>query len=182
MQTTIEVDEFPVFNRYSGAEIFVIDDEQIVVDTLTHYLQSAGFEKVSGFSDAAEAVTNMRLVSPDLIITDIRMPGMSGKRVTKIVRGFPQLSHVPVIAVTSDSRSETLDSIIQAGAESVLLKPVTRELLINRALHAIDEAIELEQSRYSSDEYADNSDHPTKSWPRKSANDKRWRRRRNRFR
>jgi len=140
MNTNIAVEEFKQKNKYAGSEIFIIDDEQLVVDTLTYFLRSAGFRRVQGFADSAEAMTKMRFVRPDVIFTDIRMPGMSGNAFTKMARGLPHLQNVPIIAFTADHSFEASREIIDAGAESVLIKPVAREILIQRTVQAIESA------------------------------------------
>ncbi|QEG22498.1 response regulator [Mariniblastus fucicola] len=144
METNIATEELPTRNKYAAAEIFVIDDEQLVVDTLTYFLRSAGFENVHGFCDSSEAISQIRFTRPDVVFTDIRMPGLDGNMITKMVRSFPHLYSVPIIAITADPNFDVSKSIISAGAESVLIKPVSREILIQRAVQAIDNAISKE--------------------------------------
>jgi DNA-binding NtrC family response regulator len=57
--------------------IFVVDDEIIIASTLATILQRSGFEAVS-FTDPLEALEAARTNAPDLLITDVVMPGLSG--------------------------------------------------------------------------------------------------------
>ncbi len=180
--TTIE--ELPPTNKYSVAEIFVIDDEQIVVDTLSYFLQSAGFTRVHGFVDSFEAVAQMRIVRPDVVFTDIGMPKFSGNTVAKIVKNFPHLRTVPIIAITADESDETSRSIIEDGALSVLIKPVTKETLVQRTIQAIDQALEqvgISNWAEQAEQHARQSNQENLALPTESAQE-RQQRRRNSFR
>lgn len=123
--------------KYCEAQIFVIDDEPIVVDTLTYYLESAGFENVHGFCDSVEALKMIEALRPDVVFTDIFMPEIDGMTIMKAMRSCPLLANVPVIAVTSDPSVKVSDEMIAAGAQSVLLKPFSRDLLVEHAVLAI---------------------------------------------
>lgn len=188
METNFAVDERPSLNKYSGADIFLIDDEQLVVDTLTYFLRSAGFRKVQGFCNSAEAIERMQAVQPDVIFTDILMPGFDGNKLAKIVRSIPHLSSVPIIAITADHNMETSRSIINNGADSVLVKPVAREILVQRTVEAIDNGSR-HASRLNSEPGVDFFDRARRNQPslsdlfmrKESAQDLR-RRRKNRFR
>ena len=180
MPTSTAIEELPPLNKYSGAEIFLIDDEQLVVDTLTWYLRSAGFEKVQGFNDSETAINKMRFVRPDVVITDIRMPRVSGNKLAKTVRSFPHLCSVPIIAITGDQSSEASRSILAAGADSVLIKPVARKVLVQRAVQAIDEIFQERQESEREERLLFEADLAKSS--RRSEAHQRSLRRRNRFR
>jgi len=141
MGTSIDFDKIPTIEKYAEAQIFVIDDEQLVVDTLTFFLESAGFKNIHGFDDSSEALDQMRFIRPDVIFTDIRMPGMSGNAMARMVRSFPHLYSVPIIAITADRSSEASRSMMNDGAESVLVKPVDRDVLVERTIQAIDNVL-----------------------------------------
>jgi CheY-like chemotaxis protein len=123
--------------KYAEAVIFVIDEEPIVVDTLTYYLESAGFENVHGFCDSTAAVAAFDKDRPDVVFTEIFMPGIDGPELMKLMRSCPLLANVPVIAVTAHSSIEISDMMIEAGAQSVILKPFPRDVLVEHAVLAI---------------------------------------------
>ncbi|MBI3548146.1 MAG: response regulator transcription factor [Elusimicrobia bacterium] len=70
---------------------------------------------------------------PDLIIMDINLPGMDGKEVIRVLRGNPQTSRIPIIAVSGRMR-QTQDVIngLHVGADEYLVKPVNSDLLLAR--------------------------------------------------
>lgn len=114
----------------STAHIFLIDDEEIVLETFSAYLRDQGFLNLHQFSSATDAISMLRCLRPDLILTDIHMPDISGNVLTGLVREFEHLREIPLIAVTADERTSTVDEVLAQGADAVLLKPVTDHELI----------------------------------------------------
>jgi CheY-like chemotaxis protein len=79
--------------------ILVVDDEPLIVHTATLILRNGGYE-VHTASDGFEALTVLSRSVPDILISDLSMPNMSGFELLSIVRRrFPQL---PVIAISGD--------------------------------------------------------------------------------
>lgn len=120
-------------------QVFLIDDEPLIVETLSSMLVAAGFYNVHGFTNSRDAINMLRCLRPDLILTDIHMPEVSGSMLTRLIREFEHLTAIPIVAITADDSEETAQQILAEGANSVLLKPVCEQLLIERisALHSI---------------------------------------------
>ena len=115
-------------------KILVVDDDMIIVKTLTLKLEAAGYEVISA-PDGAAAVSLARHENPDLVILDINFPpdvGMSWDGF-KIMEWFQRPSDggkFPVIIITGDDSSETRKRAETAGAHSFFRKPVnTNDLL-----------------------------------------------------
>jgi two-component system response regulator YesN len=138
MQLSAGAAEFPLREKFAKANVFIVDDEPIVVEKLTYFLESAGFERIYGFCSGSEAIGKMRFISPDLIFTDIHMPEFNGNMLAKTVRQFPHLRCVPIIAVTADPSFAASHEIIRDGAQAVLGKPVKQEVLVKKAIEAIE--------------------------------------------
>jgi CheY-like chemotaxis protein len=66
---------------------------------------------------------------PDFICLDINMPGVDGTEVLAYIRREPRLMKVPVIVITSDDQPETRQHVMRGGAQAVVIKPVTLEIL-----------------------------------------------------
>jgi CheY-like chemotaxis protein len=133
------------------SEIFLIDDEQLVIDTLTHHLKSAGFTSIHGFVSSGEAIDTLRFVRTDVILTDIHMPDVSGSFLTKLIRTFAHLRDVPIMVVTSDHRPETAEAIRRKGADVILCKPVQSDLLIQYVVETLKRSLEENAAKQSAD-------------------------------
>ena len=124
----------------SGAQIWVIDDDRSIRWVLERALTQAGLA-VTTFQNGAEAMAQLALEQPDVVVSDIRMPEMDGLSLLEnIVTRHPQL---PVIIMTAYSDLESTVSAYQGGAFEYLPKPFDVDeavALVERALgrHAKD--------------------------------------------
>jgi class 3 adenylate cyclase len=106
--------------------ILVVDDQRANVEMLAELLRSRGY-LVDGCYDGESALTKVAEMKPDLVISDIRMPGIDGYELTQRLRGDPATELLPVVLVTSledrDGHDERVKGI-EAGADDFLTKPV----------------------------------------------------------
>ncbi|MEO0997512.1 MAG: nitrogen regulation protein NR(I) [Pseudomonadota bacterium] len=110
-------------------DIWVVDDDQSVRWVLTQALTQAGMT-VRSFDDAYGLLEAFEVAAPDVIVTDVRMPGMDGMRLMEhVARVQPD---VPVIVMTAHSDLDSAVSAYRGGAFEYLPKPFD-----------IDEAVEL---------------------------------------
>ncbi len=79
--------------------------------------------------DSAGALGQLRSLRPDVILMDVRLPGMDGVALTRHLKASPLLRGIPVVMMTGDARRETLLSSMEAGAAAFVVKPVTRVAL-----------------------------------------------------
>lgn len=106
--------------------ILLTDDDPIVLKTVGVFL-SARDHRVRTASDGSEALRLMDEAPPDLVISDIQMPGMDGIAFLKAVREkFPDL---PVILMTGHATVETAVAALRSRAYDYLKKPVSLEEL-----------------------------------------------------
>jgi adenylate cyclase len=106
--------------------ILVVDDQRANVEMLVELLRSRGYD-VSGAYDAESALQHIAAKGVDLVISDIRMPGMDGYELTQRLRGDPATELLPVVLVTSiEDKSGHDERVkgIEAGADDFLAKPV----------------------------------------------------------
>jgi CheY-like chemotaxis protein len=110
--------------------IFVEDDalnRRVVGDML----------KVIGIdmAEAEDGETGLRMISEnayDLVLMDLRMPGMDGLTAIRLLRDMPTpLGQIPVIVVTADTATDLKERCHNAGANDVILKPVALNALID---------------------------------------------------
>lgn len=103
-----------------ASNIWVIDDDQSIRWVLERALQQAELA-VSCFSSANEAISALDFDQPDVVVTDIRMPGMDG--LTLLNKFGKNLPHVPVIITTAHSDLDSAVSAYEGGAFEYLPKP-----------------------------------------------------------
>ncbi len=109
--------------------ILVVDDEPLLVRLNKRQLENNGYT-VSVSTDSLEALELFR-ENPDnfdLLLTDLTMPGMSGKDlITTILLEAPTL---PVIVLTGMADEETEDELLQLGVSAIVVKPVIEDELL----------------------------------------------------
>ncbi len=114
--------------------VLIVDDHPVVRDGLRGMFSGTGeFEVVGEAADGREAVTLAERLRPDVVLMDLRMPGMDGVRAIGLLRERGLPSRVLVLT-TYDTDSDVLPAI-EAGATGYLLKDAPREELF-RAVRA----------------------------------------------
>jgi two-component system alkaline phosphatase synthesis response regulator PhoP len=115
------------------AKILVIDDEKSIVDLVSAYLQSEGYEVFSA-ADGPKGLSTARTAKPDLIVLDLMLPGMDGIEVLNHLR---RESNVYVILLTA--KSDETDKIVglSVGADDYVTKPFSPRELVARIKAAL---------------------------------------------
>lgn len=117
--------------------ILCVDDEDFTLDLLETLLTPPGYEVLTALN-GNRALETLSAKNVDLVLLDIKMPGMDGYEVCGKIKSDPATRHIPVIMMTSmDSRDSKLKSI-EAGAEEFLAKPLDREELLLRVKNIIN--------------------------------------------
>ena len=109
--------------------LLVVDDEPNLLRAVAACLRAEDYE-VSTARSAHEALMQLAESVPDLIISDIRMPGMDGYKLARQLRGSPRTALVPIVFLTA--KDETSDRIegFKAGIDVYLTKPFEPDELI----------------------------------------------------
>lgn len=119
-----------------AARILVVEDDIFVQTVIGDVLIAHGHE-VHTATDGTTALAAAMLHPPDLVISDVMMPGMDGWALVRRVRSHPQLGFVPFIFLSS---LNSLDDVLRGfrlGADDYLPKPFSPEALIERVAHAL---------------------------------------------
>lgn len=118
------------------AKILVVDDEELIRTLLKEVLTQNGHDVVEA-SDGDTCVEMARSNSPDLVLLDMVMPKMTGMEVAPILRAHPGTKKTPIIALTGDTTTESIEAAHNAGCDYYLKKPIDSAKLlgtINKAL------------------------------------------------
>ncbi|HEY5999270.1 MAG TPA: sigma-54 dependent transcriptional regulator [bacterium] len=121
--------------RTGAGRILFIDDDEAGREVALFNLRRAGHE-VTAAPDGREGLALFSPARFDLVITDLKMPGVSGLEVLRAVRG--RAPDVPVLVITAFGNVETAVAAMKEGAEDFIGKPFHREQL----LLAVDKALE----------------------------------------
>lgn len=117
-------------------KVLVVDDQKDNVFVLKDRLQREGYEILTAY-DGETCITIAESESPDIILLDVMMPGMSGFEVCKALSKSETTKLIPVLLVTALTDAEDLKEGFQAGAFDYIKKPFNRIELIARVKAAL---------------------------------------------
>lgn len=106
--------------------ILLVDDNQSQLELMQSYLRESGY-KVIRITSAKEAVKHALIHKPDVIVTDVVMPGMSGFELCRRLKNNPETADVPIVICSS--KDQEIDRLwgMKQGAQAYLTKPFSRE-------------------------------------------------------
>ncbi|MDO8603109.1 MAG: response regulator [Candidatus Omnitrophota bacterium] len=112
-------------------KILIADDDSDILDVIRITLEAEGYEIIEAH-DGQEAVDMIKKSTPDLLITDFKMPKICGDEVCRILKQDILIQHMPIIMLTG--KGETTDKIhgINAGADDYMVKPFEPQELVAR--------------------------------------------------
>jgi DNA-binding NarL/FixJ family response regulator len=110
-------------------QLLVVDDDPNLLLAVSETLRAEGYEVVTA-RRGAEAMVRIAEALPDLIISDIRMPGMDGYALVRNLRSAPRTRLIPIIFLTA--KDETTDRVVgfRTGVDAYMTKPFEPEELV----------------------------------------------------
>lgn len=106
--------------------VLTIDDDPAITELLSALLRAHNFEVITENSGQS-GVQAIKEKSPELVVLDLMMPDMDGWQVCKTVRAF---SSVPILILSALDDPSVVASILDAGADDYLVKPVASAILV----------------------------------------------------
>jgi len=110
-------------------KILLVDDSSTMLMSMEGILKRANFE-VATATDGNKALQQITAFKPDLMITDLNMPGMDGITLIKEAKKMPAMRFKPILMLTTESQQSKRNEAKAAGAMGWLVKPVKSEQLI----------------------------------------------------
>ncbi|MFJ8697010.1 SpoIIE family protein phosphatase [Streptomyces roseolilacinus] len=114
-----------------SARVLIADDNADMREYLTRILRSAGYE-VEAVSNGHEALRAVRADAPDLVVSDVMMPGVDGLALVRELRADPRTAALPVLLLSARAGQEASIEGLQAGADDYLVKPFAAAELLAR--------------------------------------------------
>ncbi len=110
------------------AKILIAEDERDIRDLIAFTLKFAGYDIVTA-NNGEEAVQLTKQELPDLVITDVRMPKMTGYEACKQIKADPATQHIPVVFLSAKGQEAEVQTGLDSGADEYLLKPFAPDQL-----------------------------------------------------
>ena len=110
-------------------DILIIDDYKTMLRIIRNLLKQLGFNNVDEATDGSQALGKLKEKKYGLVISDWNMQPMTGLQLLKAVRSDDQLSNIPFIMVTAESKTENVMAAKEAGVNNYIVKPFNAETL-----------------------------------------------------
>jgi CheY-like chemotaxis protein len=136
------------FSQALRFSVLLVDGD---ADTRAMYAEFIRFWRGSDVDEASDGrVALAKAISrhPDVIVTEIRLPGLGGIELCGLLRQDPSMSGMPIVIVTDDVSSSALEAAARAGADAVLEKPCVPERLLTEIANVmVPRAVRLDPAR-----------------------------------
>ena len=125
-------DHFEFNSRLAGIHVLLVEDDLDTLDLLSAALKSQK-ATVTAVSSAAEALASIRTSTPDIVVSDIAMPGEDGYQLIKKINAISLdgESRIPVVAITAYAKEEDRQRALSSGFHSYLAKPIELSELVD---------------------------------------------------
>jgi two-component system cell cycle response regulator DivK len=129
------------------AKILIVEDNALNIKLFCDLLAAHGHEP-EAVTDSRQALEAAHEFSPDLVITDIQLPHVTGLDLIKMIRADDELSDVPIMAVTAYSARGDEERIRAAGAQAYVSKPIS----VVKFAETVDQLLKVDQAGDDSEE------------------------------
>ena len=129
------------------AKILIVEDNALNVKLFCDLLAAHGHEP-QAVTDSRQAMDAAHHFSPDLVITDIQLPHVTGLDLIKMLREDDELSEVPIMAVTAYSAQGDEERIRAAGAQAYVSKPIS----VMRFAETVDQLLQTDSAEDGSND------------------------------
>jgi CheY-like chemotaxis protein len=136
-----DVSKAPEAGSARTRRILVIDDDPDIVRIVRYILRDAGYSVTYAYN-GADGIQKARTEKPDLVLTDLAMPNVSGLDVIETLHEGPETRDIPILAVTAHAAENIGQAAHQLGCAGRISKPFTAEQLLDRIQRCFDPAPE----------------------------------------
>jgi DNA-binding response OmpR family regulator len=129
----------------ADSTVLVVDDDPVILKLLEVNFEMEGFTVLTA-RDGEEGIEVARTDQPDLIVSDIMMPKVSGLELVTALKADPTTSEIPIILLSAKAQNADVRSGLDAGADDYVTKPFEPLDLVDR----VNRLLEVRASKRSS--------------------------------
>ena len=118
------------------SKVMVIDDEPFILMMIEDKLKKSGLEVITS-RQSQGALDFIRRESPDLIILDWMMPGLSGIDICRQLKSDPDLSGIPIFMLTAKGQEDDEKTGLMCGVDRYITKPFSPKMLLEMVLETL---------------------------------------------
>ncbi len=115
-----------------GQHVLLIEDEPNIAEAIRFVLQRDGW-RVSVLTDGSAAMAEVKRLSPDLVILDLMLPGMSGLEIVTLLRAKTETQSLPVMMLTAKGLARDREAATRAGVSLFMTKPFANSEIVSQA-------------------------------------------------
>jgi len=123
--------------RMPPSTVLVVDDDPVILKLLEVNFEMEGFTVLLAH-DGEEGVALTRSERPDIVVSDVMMPKMSGLELVEELKSDPDTSSIPIILLTAKAQMADLRAGVDAGADDYITKPFEPLELVHRVNRLIE--------------------------------------------
>ncbi|MFV0366957.1 MAG: response regulator [Hyphomicrobiaceae bacterium] len=138
-ETTMPAEHRIKNTTHTGKTVLIVEDNELNMKLFHDLLDVNGYRTVQT-RNGLEVLDLAREHRPDLILMDIQLPEVSGLDVTRWLKDDPDLSYIPVIAVTAFAMKGDEERIRSGGCEAYISKPISVVTFLETVRHFIGDA------------------------------------------
>lgn len=118
----------------SNTKVLIVDDESFIINLLKNGLTENGFDVITA-ENGFEALIAVEEQKPDVVITDIMMPRLTGLEFLKAIKNNPATAGVPVFLISAMDQADMVQEGLDLGAADYITKPFKINEIIGKLRH-----------------------------------------------
>lgn len=119
--------------------ILCVEDNPQNMRLVRKILCSAGYEVIEAV-DGTSGIAAAHDEQPDLILMDVNLPDIDGLEATRQLKADPQVSAIPILALTANAMHGDRERCLEAGCNGYIPKPITKNELLNTVAHFVKQS------------------------------------------
>ncbi len=116
--------------------LLIVDDDLTVLKLMANAVSNKDFE-ISTLINADNIVKDIKQFTPDIVLLDIKMPGVTGVEAIKLIKADNSINEIPVIAFTSYSMKGDKDKFLKMGYNGYIPKPIDTRTITDQIMEEL---------------------------------------------